>query len=235
VAADAGDSTTVRRMGRLTGISGLTAGLTYYVSATAGAITSTAPSNTRRVGVADTTSSLVVAAEIVEPLVGFYPIDLSVWREISGGDIPVTASDAGILSSNSTPAFIRINGATDKGLRINWVGGNSDEITACWNYPPDLDNANPIVFEFVAASAGATNSPAVGVAFFVGVGDTNAGGNSAAVTGTTPTKYSVTIAAADVGAYPNFASISLTPAAHATDALRIYSTAIRYVKKLKST
>lgn len=49
----------IRIQGRVTGLSGLTAGSTYYLSATAGGITATAPTNARAVGIADTTTSLV--------------------------------------------------------------------------------------------------------------------------------------------------------------------------------
>lgn len=230
-----GANATVRRLGRVTGLSGLTAGSLYYLSDTAGTITATAPANTRRVGQADGTTTFVIAAEIVEPLKGCIPIDLSVWREIASNDIPANAANGGLLTSDSTPQFIRINTSTDKGLRINWAGGNSDEITACFAYPPDLDDANDLTFHILAASAGASNSPTVQVDYFEGLGDTNAGGATAAVTGTTITEYTRTITAANLGAHPNFASISLTPAAHATDALRIYATWCEYTRKLKST
>lgn len=233
--AAAAGAITVRRGGRVTGLTGLTAGSTYYVSATAGALTSTAPANTRRVGVADSTTTLVMAPEIEEPLVGFIDIPLASFREIAANVIPVTASDAGVLSSNTTPIFNRINGATDKGLCIQWAAGNSDEITAGFTYPHDLDDANAITINILAASAGATNSPTMQIDYFEGRGDTNAGGATAAITGTTITRYTRTIAAADVGAAPTFASISLTPAAHATDALNLYAVYVTYVKKLRST
>ncbi len=50
---------TVRQTGQVTGLSGLTSGTTYYVG-TAGALTATQPSNGRFVGVADSTSSIVL-------------------------------------------------------------------------------------------------------------------------------------------------------------------------------
>jgi hypothetical protein len=53
-------SGTLRISGRMTGFSGLTPGTDYYVSGTAGEITSTAPSNARYVGRADSISSLVI-------------------------------------------------------------------------------------------------------------------------------------------------------------------------------
>lgn len=50
----------VRLQGRVTGLSGLTAGTEYFVSGTAGTLTATAPTNARFVGVADSTTSLVL-------------------------------------------------------------------------------------------------------------------------------------------------------------------------------
>jgi len=55
-----GASGTLRRMGRMTGLSGLSAGTMYYASGTAGALTSAVPAYARLVGVADTTTTLVL-------------------------------------------------------------------------------------------------------------------------------------------------------------------------------
>ena len=61
-AAIATDATgSIRLAGVMTGLSSLTVGTTYYVS-TSGAITATQPTNARVLGVADTTSSLVLNA-----------------------------------------------------------------------------------------------------------------------------------------------------------------------------
>ena len=53
-------SGTIRIAGRVTGLSGLTAGEFYYASATAGALTATPPANQRFIGEADTTTTLVM-------------------------------------------------------------------------------------------------------------------------------------------------------------------------------
>lgn len=58
--AAAGGSFSVRLRGKITGLAGLSAGSTYYVSATAGDLTGTAPANSRAVAVADTTTSVVL-------------------------------------------------------------------------------------------------------------------------------------------------------------------------------
>lgn len=59
----------IRQAGRITGLSGLTAGAVYYVSETAGEITSTPPAIANYVGAADSTTSLVVS---------FWPVSLAV-------------------------------------------------------------------------------------------------------------------------------------------------------------
>ena len=51
---------TARIAGRMTGLSGLTAGELYYASATVGALTATPPTNQRFIGEADTTSTLIL-------------------------------------------------------------------------------------------------------------------------------------------------------------------------------
>jgi hypothetical protein len=59
-AISSGSSGSVRRAGRVTGLSGLTAGQTYFISATAGALTATPPAFARAVGIADSTTSLII-------------------------------------------------------------------------------------------------------------------------------------------------------------------------------
>jgi hypothetical protein len=57
-----GSTGTVRLSGRITGLTGLTAGTEYYVSTTAGALTATPVQNLRFVGAAESTTVLVVQA-----------------------------------------------------------------------------------------------------------------------------------------------------------------------------
>lgn len=55
-----GSSGSIRVGGRITGLSGLTAGTLYYISATAGSITSSAPANAMPIAVADSTTSVIL-------------------------------------------------------------------------------------------------------------------------------------------------------------------------------
>lgn len=66
-AITAGTAGTFRIAGRVSNLVGLVAGTNYYVSATAGALTSTAPTHVRYVGRADSTTSLVVVANPTQP------------------------------------------------------------------------------------------------------------------------------------------------------------------------
>ena len=88
---------TIRLAGTATTASAVVIGSTYYVSATAGAITATAPALSRTVGVALTTSTLLLAATtaVVTP---------------AGSNTQVQFNDAGVLGGDSGFTFIK---ATD--------------------------------------------------------------------------------------------------------------------------
>ncbi|MEY4387885.1 MAG: Rhodoferax phage, partial [Verrucomicrobiota bacterium] len=58
-AISSGATGSIRIQGRSTGLSSLTPGSTYYVSATAGALTTTSPTNSRYVGQADSATSFI--------------------------------------------------------------------------------------------------------------------------------------------------------------------------------
>jgi hypothetical protein len=164
---------------------------------------------------------------------GFIPLALADAREVSSNATINAAGNGGLLASDTTPILQRVNGATDKALRLNWAASNVDEITWSFAYPPDVDENSALEVHFLAAMAGATDTPTLTVGYFVGVGDTDAGGASAAVTGTTVAEYSVSVAAADVGAPPKVASVSLVPGTHGTDALYLYAAWIEYTRRQK--
>lgn len=166
--------------------------------------------------------------------IGTIPLPLGGWRLIASSDIPaiaVASGNGGNLAVDSAPKLKRVNGATDKKLRIEWAAAGVVPITADFAYPADLDDASAVTFNMLANMAGATDTPLMGVAYFEGMGDTDAGGNTLAVTGTTVALYTRAIAAGDIGAYPKGASIELTPAAHGTDALYVYATWLTYQRK----
>ena len=95
----AGNTGSFRLVGRMTGLTGLSPGSTYYISATPGALTSSAPTNTRLVGEADTSTSLVFGmppnlttsqvAAIIDPRIK----TLSNGRLTLSTGVPVTVGD----------------------------------------------------------------------------------------------------------------------------------------------
>lgn len=177
-------------------------------------------------------ANAVTAAKLTATLAtGYIPLSLENAREIATNDIPATAANAGELSSNTTPILARVNGATDKQLRLAWAASNSDEITWSVVSPPDLDDTAAVEVHILAAMAGTTDTPTVAIGFFEGIGDTNAGGNTAAVTGTAMAEYSVSIAHGDIAASPKPWVVTLIPGAHTTDILYVYGAWIEYTRK----
>lgn len=164
---------------------------------------------------------------------GCIQVPLGSFREIISNDIPNTATAAGgFLAKNTTPILERVNGATDKALRINWASSNSDEITASFAYPPDLDDTAPVTVALNLAKDTNTDTTAtVAVNYFEGIGDSNAGTSTAALSASTLAVKTVQIAASDIAAAPSFASISLIPSAHTSDAILLYGVELRYTRK----
>jgi hypothetical protein len=65
-AITSGSTGTIRIAGRMTGLSSLTVGSVYYIDATAGTLTSTPPTNSRKIGIADTTSTLIMSHSLIQ-------------------------------------------------------------------------------------------------------------------------------------------------------------------------
>lgn len=191
-----------------------------------------AGSNTGTVGTSDISTGAITAAKLSTTLkTGYIPLPLTTWRLIATNDIAAkNAADGGTISLDTDPTLKRVNGATDKKLRLAWAATSVVEIVCDFVYPPDLDEAANVEVHILAAMEAANDTPLIGISFFEGVGDSNAGGNTAAITGTTVTEYSVVIAHANVGATPKAASVGMIPAAHGTDALYIYGAWIEYTR-----
>lgn len=174
----------------------------------------------------------VTAAKLTDTLaLGMIPLPLGSAREIVANAIPNAAAIGGLLASDTTPILERVNGATDKKMRLRWAATNVDALQWDITYPPDLDDTANVIVYVLAAMGGASDTPTLAINYFEGLGDTNAGGNTAAVTGTSIAVYSRTITAANIGAYPNGASIEIVPAAHGTDTLLIYAAWVEYTRK----
>jgi len=181
-------------------------------------------------------ANAVTAAKLTSTMAtGYIPLALTDFRLIASNDIAAkNATDGGVISSDTNPILKRVNGATDKALRISWESASVIEIQApTIAYPPDLDDSAPVtVCLFAGMKAGSVDTPVIAVSAWEGVGDTNAGGNTAALT-TTAGKVTVAIAHGDVGAYPKCLSIALAPGAHNTAAndVYLYGAWIEYTRK----
>lgn len=219
-----------------TSAQGIRAGiLQEYISATRGKLLIREPAiNPASIGTADITNGNITAPKLSATLIkGFIPLPLAGWRLIAAADVADSAANGGVLAKDSDPIFERTNVGTDPQLRIHWAKTSVIPITNEFMYPPDLDDASAIEVHILAYKDGNVNGAAqIGVSFFEGLGDANAGGNlNAALTELTPTEKYVTIAAGDVGAHPKSATITITPGAHADDAEYITATWIEYTRK----
>jgi hypothetical protein len=162
---------------------------------------------------------------------GHMNLDITTCRVISGNAIQNT-TEAGVPDGNTSPSLARVNGATDKALRLAWAGGSSEEIQfAPWAKPADMDEAGVITVNLLLAKGSNTDTSAtVAISVWDGVGDTNAGGNTAALAVATVAKYSVTLAAADLAAGPGALNIGVTPGTHASDAIYCYGAWLEYTR-----
>lgn len=91
-------SGSIRLLGRITGLAGLTAGASYYISATAGAITATPPTNARFIGEADSTTTLVMGPSQT-PTVGAFGI--TGLLTLTGGQIKFPATQVASADVNT--------------------------------------------------------------------------------------------------------------------------------------
>ncbi len=146
-----GATVSIRVGGQVTGLAGLSAGSVYYVSATAGSITATAPTLSRAVGTADSTTTLAIipvsgANQTVGPLPAISGTSLtgvdkylssvtSTTGNVGGGeDILATYSlTAAKLATNGEAVRcvfwgLTANNATVKTIRIRLIEGANDTV-----------------------------------------------------------------------------------------------------------
>ncbi len=173
---------------------------------------------------------------------GYIPLDIFGLRAIASNDFQNETvvstggsekASGGILASlGAIGSLNRVNGATDKAARVVLKNGTTGEFQfPTVALPPNIDDGEDLTINLLARMAGSSDTTTViDVQAFFGVGDTECGGNTSALTATIA-KKSVTIAAADVLAYPNVLNIMLVPGTHATDAIWIYGAWIEYVIK----
>jgi len=124
----------IRIQGRVTGLSSLTAGSTYYLSGTAGGITSTAPTNARAVGIADTTTSLVFTpwAQTQDASATVRGI-VSVGTQSFGG-IKTFAAEAPRFGPGGTADVAVASGVIDSRSSVTGVATDGDDDDTLYTY-----------------------------------------------------------------------------------------------------
>jgi hypothetical protein len=144
VTATAGNSIAIRTRGWMDEFSGLTAGSVYYIDATTpGALTDTAPTNARPVGVADSPTGLVIDTV---PLIVFprtpktiigttasilrtFPVVLQSGYSGLGTTTPLVAIPAGTLATNGDQIVCEWHteySSATLSARVTWEGANKD-------------------------------------------------------------------------------------------------------------
>ncbi len=170
----------------------------------------------------------MVTGERLSPTLetGTIDLPLTLARELTGGTYLNIAGNGGFLASDSTPAIA----VTTGGTRITWVATNVDAIAWQVIAPADFDETEDLVVHLIASMSATNDTPVIGVAFKEALLNQDEGGNTAAVSGTTPTAKTVTVAADSLVGGDQW-NITLTPAAHGTDALRVDACWITYKRK----
>lgn len=162
---------------------------------------------------------------------GFLPVRLVDVRESTAGAFGNVAANGNILATDTTPILNTINGDTDGAVRIQWAAGNTDPIIFGVTFPDDLDESSDVLVKFRAAMGGATNTPVLDLDSYFNEGDTKVEDATAAITGTTYTTYTATIAAADVPSDARVLAVEVTPGAHAADALNLTGIWVEYTRR----
>jgi len=154
---------------------------------------------------------------------GTIQLNLTAAREMGSGDYINAAGNGGILASDTTPALAKSNG----GSRATWVATNVDVLSWQTIAPVDFDPTQDLVINMIASMSNTNDTPTIAVGFIEAMSNTDEGGNTSAVSGTTPTQKSVTIAGNTLTG-GNQWNITLTPGAHANDTVRVDAVWIEY-------
>ena len=165
-AVASGGTGTIRIGGTMTGLSGLAAGSTYYVSATAAALTATAPTNARSVGVA--ISATVLKIEWGPQWLGNSdPLSICDGRLTLTTAVPVTTADVtGATTMYFTPyvgnRIALFDGSKWKVYPFTEVSLALGTLTSGLPYDVFIyDNAGTVTLQFTAWTNGTTRATAL--------------------------------------------------------------------------
>ncbi len=187
------------------------------------------------------TSKKATIAELRQALFpkGFIRLDISSLREIglaTANDIGTLANNGGLLSSDSTPAFKRLNLATDKSLMVEWPTSDVTEVQfPPVPMPPDLDETADLTAHLLIRMSGSTDAAVtIDIQAWDGIGDTEMGSVTGVITSTLA-EHSITITAANVSGHPTgVLNINLIPGGtlHTVDTIQLMGAWIEYKTKL---
>lgn len=184
------------------------------------------------VGATQLATGAVTAIKLSSTLkTGFIPLDITTVKLINTNAI-INTTEGSLPDGNTTPILERVNAATDKAIRLNFAANVVTEIQfPPIPKPPDLDAGADLTFHMMLAKGSNTDNTAVlGVSIWDGVGDSNAGGNTAALAASTLAEYTVALAHANLAAAPGFLNFSVTPGTHANDAIYMYAAWLEYTR-----
>ena len=185
-----------RVQGRITGLTGLSVGSPYYVSATAGALTATPPTNTRHLGAADSTTSVLIApnpgavrvpdSDGTHALVVAAGSNLTADRllTVATGDADRTVTLTGNLtvSATTTVSGVNVGGHGNANITAS-VAANALTIALTTNAgtTPSAADSVDLFFRNVTAATGTRASVSVTAATTLVVPDTATLGTSNSV------------------------------------------------------
>ncbi len=187
------------------------------------------------------TSKKATIAELRTALIpkGFIMLDISSLREIgliTANDIGTLANNGGLLSSDSTPAFKRLNLATDKSAMVEWPTSDVTEVQfPPQPMPPDLDETVDLTAHLLIRMSGSTDAlVTIDIQVWDGIGDTEMGGATGVITATLA-EHTITIANANVSGNPTgVLNVNLVPGGtlHTVDTIQLMGAWIEYTRKL---
>ena len=206
---------TIRLAGTATTASAVVIGSTYYVSATAGAITATAPALSRTVGVALTTSTLLLAATtaVVTP---------------GGSNTQVQFNDNGALNGDAGFTYIKATDAvaiggplavTGAATLSSTVATGALTVTGAATVSTTLGVTGATTLSSTVATGALTVTGAATVSTTLGVTGAITSATSVALTGTTNNLGTITTGVWNAGAVTSSGPFSLTGSTSATFAV----------------
>jgi len=155
--------------------------------------------------------------------VGQVNLPIGIFTEADGTALTVYAA------GSATPGYTRL---ASKEVVLAWDGNAApDPVAVTVPMPQDLNSSENVELHYLAAMAGATDTPEMTNEAFFNDGDTDCAGTDDEIDGgTTLTEYSMTILAADVPTSPSSLTLTFTPKATemGTDELYLYAAWLEY-------